>query len=177
MKHLQKNWWMMAVNGILAILFGAFALFSTETAMISISMYFGLLILVGGILLLLGAFDLRKKQKDYALTLAEAVVLIILGILILIFPKETLKVFLVIIGVWALLLGLFKIYIALAVKNMPEFRSILITGGLILLVIGLLLLVNPAFIAGIVLKIVGVVLLLVGIFTIYFSFKLKNVSA
>lgn len=167
----------MAVNGLLAILFGAFALFSTETAMVSISMYFGLLILVGGVLLLLGALDLRKNQKDYALTLAEAVALLILGILIMIFPKETLKIFLVIVGAWALLLGIFKIYVALAIKKMPEYRSILVLGGIILIVIGLLLLINPAFIAGIVLKIAGVILILIGIFLVYFSFKLKNIAS
>ena len=172
--NLQKNWWVLTVNGILAVLFGGLALFTSETMLLSISMYFGLLILVGGVLLLLGAFDQKKKKKDYSLMLTEGLVSIILGIIIIIYPGQTLKLFLIFIGVWALLLGIFKIYIAIAMRKILQFPYIMIIGGLLLLGIGFLLLLNPSYVAGFVLQLVGAIFVILGITLIYFSFTIKN---
>lgn len=172
--NLTKNWWILLVNGLLAILFGALALFATEALLLSISMYFGLLILIGGLLLLFGAFDKKKKQKSYTLMLAEAVISMILGLLIMIFPGETLKLFFVFIGIWALLLGLFKIFIAIIVQGMSGFRYMLIIGGVLLFAIGLLLVLDPTYVAGAILKIIGAVFIILGMLLVYFSFTVKN---
>ena len=172
--NLQKNWWVLTVNGLLAILFGAMALFATEALMLSISMYFGLLILIGGILLLIGAYDKQRKQKNYSMMLTEGIISVILGILIMVFPGTTLKLFFIFIGIWALLLGLFKIYVAIALRKMVEFRYMLILGGILLFAIGLVLLLDPAYVAGFILQAVGVIFIVLGMLLVYFSFVVKN---
>ncbi len=172
--NLQKNWWVLTLNGVLAVLFGGLALFASETMLLSISMYFGLLILVGGVLLLLGAFDQKRKEKNYSLMLTEGLVSIILGIIIIIYPGQTLRLFLIFIGVWALLLGIFKIYIGIAMRKIMQFPYIMIIGGLLLLGIGFLLLLDPAYVAGFVLQVVGAIFVILGIMLIYFSFVIKN---
>ena len=174
--NLQKNWWVLTMNGILAVLFGGLALFATEAMLLSISMYFGLLVLVGGVILLLGAFDQNRKKKNYTLILTEGIISIILGILIMIYPGQTLKLFLIFIGVWALLLGIFKIYIAIAMRKIIKFWYIMIIGGLLLLGIGFLLLLNPAYVAGFVLQVVGAIFIILGIILIYYSFAMKNLK-
>ena len=63
--NIKRNWWVLLVNGLLAILFGGLALFATEPLLLSISMYFGLLILIGGVLLLIGAYDKQRKEDEY----------------------------------------------------------------------------------------------------------------
>lgn len=175
--RIQKNWWILLVNGLLAIFFGALALFATEALMLSISMYFGLLILIGGIMLLIGAIDKQRKQKEYALMMTEAVISIILGILIMIFPGKTLQIFFIFIGIWSLLLGLFKIYLGIIARQMKEFRVMLIIGGIVLFAIGLLLLLDPAYVVGLVLKIVGAVFVLLGMILVYYSFIVRNRKA
>ncbi len=172
--NLQKNWWVLTINGLLAILFGAMALFATEAVMESISMYFGLLILIGGILLLVGAYDKQRKKINYSLMITEGIILVVLGILIMIFPKEAVKLFLIFIGVWALMLGLFKIYIAIVLRNMVNFQYILLLGGIILFVIGLILLLNPDYVAGLIMQIVGSIFVIFGMVLVYFSFVVKN---
>ena len=172
--NLHKNWWVLTVNGVLAILFGGLALFATEAMLLSISMYFGLLVLVGGVILLLGAFDQKQKKKNYSLLFIEGLISIILGILIMIFPGQTLKLFLIFIGVWALLLGIFKIYIAIVMRKILQFPYIMIIGGLLWLGIGFLMLLNPAYVAGFVLQVVGAIFVVLGITLMYFSFTVKN---
>jgi len=165
------------VNGLLAIFFGALALFATEALMLSISMYFGLLILIGGIMLLIGAIDKQRKQKEYSLMMTEAVISIILGILIMIFPGKTLQIFFIFIGIWSLLLGLFKIYLGIIARQMKEFRAMLVIGGIVLFAIGLLLLLDPAYVVGFVLKVVGAIFVLLGMILVYYSFTVRKRKA
>ncbi len=172
--NLQKNWWVILFNGLLAILFGALALFATDSLMLSISIYFGLLILIGGILLLLGAWDQQRKDKNHAMMLTEGIISTLLGILIMVFPGETLKLFYIFIGIWALLLGLFKIYLGIILRKKSEFRYMFIFGGIIMFAIGLLLLLDPHYVAGLILKIVGGIFIILGMLLVYFSFIAKN---
>jgi uncharacterized membrane protein HdeD (DUF308 family) len=174
---LQKHWWIMAINGILAILFGALALYDSETVMISISQYFGLLILIGGILLFFGALDQRRKQKDYTLMVVEATVMIILGILIMVFPLQTLRVFLILVGIWALLLGLAKLYLGISLGKDFGSRYVFIFGGLFFAVIGLVLLIDPVWIGSHLLRLFGFIFVILGMMLVYFSFKIKNFKA
>lgn len=171
---ITKNWWVLLINGLLAIFFGGLALFATDALMLSISMYFGLLVLIGGILLLFGAWDKQRKQGNYSMMLTEGVVSAILGILIMIFPGQTVKLFLIFIGIWALLLGLFKIYIAVVLKGQNNYRLMFIFGGILLFVIGLVMLLDPAYVAGVVLQIVGVIFVIMGMLLVYFSFVVKG---
>jgi len=175
-ENLKKNWWMLTVNGVIAILFGALSLFATEALLISISMYFGLLILIGGVLLLLGAFDMKRREKNYSMMLTESIVTIVIGLLIMIFPGESLRLFLIFIGIWALLLGIFKIYIAITFGKMLEYRFLLIIGGIILFAIGLILLLNPSYVAGFILQVFGAIFIILGMVLIYYSFAIKNAN-
>ena len=172
--NIKRNWWVLLMNGLLAILFGGLALFATEALMLSISMYFGLLILIGGILLLIGAYDKQRKDKNYTLMLTEGFVSAVLGILIMVFPGQTLQLFFIFIGIWSLLLGLFKIYVGIVLRKMTEFRYMFILGGILLFAIGLVLLLDPAYVAGMILKIVGAIFVVLGMMMVYTSFAVKN---
>ena len=172
--NLQKNWWVFTINGLLAILFGALALLDSENVMQSIAIYFGLLILIGGILLLVGAYGKQRKKINYSLMITEGIISVVLGVLIMLFPEQAVRLFLIFIGVWALILGLFKIYIAIVLTNMVNFRYILLLGGIILIAIGLTVLLNPTYVAGFILQIVGAVFVILGMVLVYFSFVVKN---
>jgi len=174
--NLKKNWWVLLINGLIAVLFGALALFATHQTLESIQIYFGLLIVIGGVLLLFGAYDKYKKEKSFSLMLTEGLMSVLLGGLIMLFPGQSLRIFLIFIGIWALLLGLFKIFIAINMRGMPGFRNVLIFGGILLFGIGLLLLLDPTYVAGAVLKIVGAVFIVLGMILIYYSFMIRSLK-
>lgn len=175
-KSLQKNWWILTINGLLAILLGVFALFDSESLLISISMYFGVLILIGGLLLLLGAYDFKKKQKKYEMLLIEGIAMSVVGLLIIIFPHETLKLFLLLIGVWAFLTGLLKIYLAASLGSAFGYRIALMISGILFLIIGLALLIDPIWIAAHLMIIFGSIFVVIGILTIYFSLMIRKLN-
>lgn len=175
--NMQKHWWIIAINGLLAILFGVLALYDSETMMISISKYFGLLVLIGGVLLLIGALDYRKKHKEYILMMAEAFIMIILGILIMVFPAQTIKVFLILIGIWSFLLGLAKLYIGLALGKEFSARYFFILGGILFAAIGLVLLIDPIWVGSHLLRVFGLIFIVLGMVLAYNSFMLKRLKA
>ena len=166
----------MTINGVLALLFGAFALFDSENLLISLSKYFGLLVMIAGLLLLLAAWDQRKKKKKYQMLILEGGAMAVVGLLILIFPLATLKLFLLLIGVWALFTGLMKIYLAASLGSGFPYRNVMFISGTLFSLIGLALLIDPTWIATHVLILFGIVLIIVGIMTIYFSFMIKKVK-
>lgn len=171
---LQKNWWVLTLNGVIAILIGGLAIFASDSLMKTVSTFLGLLILVGGLLLLLGAYDLKRKKADYALMLTEGVVAGIVGVLIMIFPMQTVKIFFIFIGVWAILIGLMQVYMAIVMRSILENNYILIIGGFLLAGIGLFLLLRPEMVAGVFLQIVGGVVVVLGILLIYYSFIIRH---
>ena len=172
--NVQKNWWVLAVNGLLAVIFGGLAVFASEDLMKTISTFIGLLILVGGLLLLLGAYDLRRKHHDYALMLTEGVIATVVGILIMIFPLQTINIFIIFIGVWALFMGLLQIYLAIIMRKVLSNIYVLIIGGLILCGIGIVMLINPEIVAGYVMTVLGIVLIVLGMLLVYYAFVIKR---
>ena len=94
----------------------------------------------------------------------------------MLFPEQSLRIFLIFIGIWALMLGLFKIFIAISLRSIDSFRYVLIFGGILLFGIGLLLLLDPTYVAGAVLKIVGAVFVVLGMILIYYSFLGRNLK-
>lgn len=174
--NLKKNWWVLLINGLIAVLFGALAMFATHKMLESIQIYFGLLIVIGGVLLLFGAYDKYKKDRSFSIMLTEGIASVLLGALIMLFPEQSLRIFLIFIGIWALMLGLFKIFIAISLRSIDSFRYVLIFGGILLFGIGLLLLLDPTYVAGAVLKIVGAVFVVLGMILIYYSFLVRNLK-
>lgn len=166
----------MAINGVLAILFGALALFDSENLMISISKYFGLLVIIGGVLLVMAALDSRRRQKAFSLMMAEGIIMLIIGILIMAFPAQTLKVFLILVGIWAFLLGLAKLYIGLAIGREFSTRYIFIFGGILFAAIGLILLIDPLWTGSNVLKVFGFIFVVLGMGLVYNAFMLRRVK-
>lgn len=174
---MQKHWWVMAINGLLAIIFGALALYDSEAMMITISKYFGFLIIIGGVLLLFGALDYKRKHKEYGLMMAEAIIMLVLGILIVVFPVQTLKVFLILVGIWAFLLGLAKIYVGLSLGRDFGARYFFSIGGTLFAIIGLVMLIDPIWIGSHMLKIFALIFIVMGMVLIYNSFVLKKMKS
>lgn len=174
--NLKKNWWVLLINGLIAVLFGALAMFATNEMLESIQIYFGLLIVIGGLMLLFGAYNKYKKDRSFSIMLTEGIVSVLLGALIMLFPEQSLRIFLIFIGIWAVLLGLFKIFIAISIRDMDSFKYALIIGGILLFGIGLLLLLDPTYVAGAVLKIIGAVFVVLGMILIYYSFMVRNLK-
>lgn len=175
-KKGKKNWWFLVINGLIAILFGIFLLFF-DTDMIKVLMvYIGIGVAVIGAILLVAAIRNIKADKQAGMLLFESILTIVIGLILTLFPDFSLKFFLIIIGVWAVILGIVQLAILINIKEKMASKNILLFNGLLTIVLGVMLFFDPITTAGFLLKILGFFAILFGIMMIYFGFVLKTLK-
>jgi len=172
----KKNWWFLVINGLIAILFGVFLLFFDTDLIRVLMMYIGIGVTLVGVILLLAAIGNIKKDKKAGMLLFESILTVVIGLVLLLFPTFSMKFFLVIIGVWAVILGIVQLAILINIREKFASKNILLFNGLLTIVLGVMLFFDPVTTAGVLLKILGVFAILFGILMIYFGFLLKTLK-
>ena len=172
--NISQRWTLLAANGVIAVIFGVLAIFVPGPMLLTVVTYFGIVILLLGAAMLVGGILTLRNGLDYGTDLAEAIVLMIIGVLLTFYTRQSLKIFVIIIGSWAILIGLMQLFIAF--KLNPELNgknTLLINGGLSL-VFGIILFFNPFQAAVFVLVLTGILAIAVGTILIIVAMKMKN---
>lgn len=167
------NWWVLAFNGLIALLFGLLAIFSPLDTLKVVVMYFGIVMLIVGVAMLFGVYSSMKNKLNYGTDLISAIVTIGLGVVLTFFTSKTLEIFVIVVGIWAIMLGVGQLIIMAALESKGDKRFMLYS-GLFTLIFGVILFFNPFSMASIFVIIVGVMSTIIGIVLISFAFKLKN---
>lgn len=172
-KIYSGNWWILAFNGLIALLFGLLAIFSPIDTLKVVIMYFGIVMIIVALAMLFGVYASMKHKLEYGTDLISAVVTLVLGIVLAFFTERTLEIFVIVLGIWAIMLGIGQLFIMSALSSKGDKRFMLFS-GLFTLAFGILLFFNPFAMASIMIVIVGVMSSLIGVVLISFAFKLKN---
>lgn len=172
----KSNWIIFLVNGVIAILFGLLALLVPSETIKTMTIYFGLLILLGGLIMFYFSIKNLQAKKPYLLLMAEALFAILVGVIIVFYPKSTLQIFLIMIGIWASIMGLFQIIIAVQMKGKVTNHSMFTLNGVITLVFGLLLFFNPMGAIKALFIIIGLLALVAGLLLVYLGFKVRSIK-
>ena len=172
-----KNWWFLAVNGCIFTIFGVMLLFFTSESIKTILVYFGIVMLAGGAVMLLTGINNIRRDKAGAMILVESIVAVAIGIGLIFFPEVFAKLFLIMIGIWAIIIGIVQLVIMVNIKGEIANKNILLINGLLTIALGAVLLFNPFLWAIFLVKMIGVFAALFGILMIYFSLVLRRVKA
>ncbi len=166
LKHYRTT---LLINGIIAILFGLFAIFVPQETSKTIAMYFGIVLIIGGGFGLVNAIRLMKKNQEYISPLISSIVGFLVGLFIMIYTRRSLEIFAIIMGVWAVVLGFVQLFIALNLIPPGRNRNIIIFNCIITLLFGLILFFNPFNSIVALIFLVGAMALVFGGILIYFS--------
>ena len=167
---LQVPWWVVLLEGIIAILIGLFLLYKPAVTTIFLVQILGIFWLAEGILSVIGAliFSGNRLWK-----LLSGILSIIAGVLILMYPIYSpfivLTFFVIFIGVWAIINGIVKI--ALALKGGGWGTGII---GVLTIILGLLLLTNSLVGALFLPWIFGFFLVIGGIGAVIWGIKMRT---
>jgi len=172
----KKNWWFLAVNGLILVFFGVLLLWFTKPVIEILVFYFGLAILAGGIILLFAAIRNIIKDKQTGMILFESIISIAIGVIIMLSPGNSQAVFLVLTGIWAVIIGIVQLVILINVKKGITGKNLLLLNGLLTIGLGIVLFFNPFMMAAIMVKLFGVLALIFGVLMIYFSFAVKSIK-
>ncbi|MBN1158814.1 MAG: DUF308 domain-containing protein [Bacteroidales bacterium] len=167
MKQFKLNTWIFpGLHGFLAVLFGLIALLFPSITLIGLAIYFAIMIILGGLLLILSSVRMRSFKGGRYWQLLEGITGVLLGTVILIRPELSVAVFVAITGIWAMLLGLFFLVIYFR-KQLQEFEQyFFLIAGFISFIFGLLIALNPFKSSRIMMVLIGIYAIAYGIFSI-----------
>ena len=168
-----KNWSIITIKGIIAVIFGLVAILLSEGAVVYAIKTFGAILLISG-LLMFGLTLLVKNKKDQICSIMEGGIDILMGILIISGPNITSTYFLALIMIWISIMGLLQIYDGYRIRNLLNHWWILMFNGF-LAVLFAVLVFSQSFNSGLTLAIlIGLQALVLGSFLIISSIKLKQ---
>jgi uncharacterized membrane protein HdeD (DUF308 family) len=168
---LARYWWVLALRGVLAVLFGLFAFFVPGITLLSLVLLFGAYVLLDGIFDLVAAT--RSPSHHWALVL-EGIVGIIAGILTFFWPGITAMVLLYLIAFWAIFTGVLEIIAGIRLRQVLSDEIWLILMGVLSLLFGLFILIFPSAGALAVVYWIGAYALLFGIMLLALAFRLRS---
>ncbi len=171
-----KNWWFLAVNGLIFITLGGLLLFLTKESILTIIKYFGIFLLAGSVVLLFIGINNIRKDKSAAMLLIEAIAGTAIGLALLLFPQPTLDLFLMLIGIWAIIIGIIQLVIIVNTKGALVNKNAILINGLLTIALGIFLLFKPFDWAIFMGKIIGICAAIFGIMLVYLGFVLRAVK-
>jgi len=165
-------WWSFMLRGLLALGLGVSALIWPKLTL-------GLLVSLVGIFALLdGAAGLISgiRGRDLQTYLLPALVSLAVGAVLLFWPGVTVKLLLIILGIWALLHGVNLFLAGRSTDQTDPNRGLLLTIGLVLAVIGLVLIVWPGAGAVTISWLVAALAFVVGTMLVFLGLRLRQVK-
>ena len=118
--RLTRNWRLLALRGMIAVLFGLAALVWPGATLTALVLLFGAYALVDGLLaLIVSRLDRHEFDHGWVLLL-KGLAGIATGVLTLLWPSVTAQALLYLIAAWAILTGAFTVVAAVDLRNMVE---------------------------------------------------------
>lgn len=174
LENLTRNWWIYAVRGVLAIVFGVLAFARPEQALAALVLLFGSYAMVDGFFAMFtGIASIRYFSHWWALVL-EGVAGIVIGMLTFFYPSITAIVLLYFIAAWALITGIFEIVAAIQLRREITGEWMLVLGGLLSILFSVLLVVYPGAGAVSVVWVIAIYAIIFGTSEIILGFQMKG---
>jgi len=172
--QLFRNWWMVALRGVLAIIFGILALIWPDTTKLALVLLFGAFALTDGSLAVAVGIAMSKHFERWWALLLEGLTGIVIGILTFVWPNVTGLVLLFFIAAWAILTGIFEIVAAIQFRKVISGEWAMILSGLMSVLFGIVLFVFPAAGAVSLVWLIGIYTVTFGIMELIFAFRLRS---
>jgi uncharacterized membrane protein HdeD (DUF308 family) len=140
--QIGRSWTMWMVRGIVALLFGLVALISPFATLASLVMVAAAFIFVNGIFAFFSLFS-HRGSPFWSTSLLEALLGVLVGLALLLWPGIALLTFLYFMAGWAIFSGIFEMATAFRLRKVIEREWALGLAGLASIVFGVAILVFP----------------------------------
>jgi uncharacterized membrane protein HdeD (DUF308 family) len=141
---ISRDWWVFALRGIAAILFGILAFAQPGITLATLVILFGAYALVDGVALLIALARGEKDARRHAWSVGiMGVIGIGAAIVTFVWPGITALILLYVVAMWAITMGVFQVVSAIALRREIEGEFWMGLGGVVSVLFGILLVVSP----------------------------------
>ncbi|MEW5804131.1 MAG: HdeD family acid-resistance protein [bacterium] len=171
---LSRNWWVLLLRGIIAIMFGVLAWLKPGISLMALVLLFGAYTLADGILGVWLAIAGRKEDEHWWILLLWGFISIIVGILTFLTPSVTALALLIYIAIWAIATGVLEIVAAIRLRREIRGEWLLILVGIASVMFGALLMAKPGAGALALLWLIATYAVIFGVLLIILAFKART---
>lgn len=161
------------VSGLVAIIYGLLALLLPKDIIETVMLVSGICLTVAGVICFIISLRRKKLQLPWGLLLTEAIALVVLGVVAIVWSKETVKLLIFIIGLWSVIIGALMLGSIFRLRFIVN-RGFYLVSAILSILFGVLLMVNPFKSVEVFVVITGVLALLFGIIMMMFGFALRR---
>jgi uncharacterized membrane protein HdeD (DUF308 family) len=140
---LLRSWWLLALRGIIAILFGAAAILWPAITLVTLAALFAAFALLAGAVWLFGAIRNRHGDERWWLLLLLGAFSVGAGIIATLHPALTTIALIVLVGANAFVTGVLDVVVALRVRKHIKGELLLVLNGIASIVFGAIVLLFP----------------------------------
>ena len=170
---LARNWWLIALRGVVAILFGIVAFAAPQAFVLSLVFLFAAYMLVDGLFAIVGAVRAVQRHERWGFMLIEGIVNVVVGVAAVLVPAAAVWAFVLLLAAWALVTG--GLMIAAAFRlHLHYGRWWLGLGGLVSILFGIALILEPGMSALVLTWWIGAYTFAFGVLLLILAVKLRS---
>ncbi|HWV78820.1 MAG TPA: DUF308 domain-containing protein [Isoptericola sp.] len=172
----RRLWYWPVVRGVLALLFGLLAIFLPDKTPGLLVQVFGVFVLVDGLVSIVDGIR-RRGTSAGSVNTGIGIVSLVVGALMVFLPNFFLGFVLVLIAIWALLVGLLQLFVVPTMRRRGGASWVWnLVVGLLLVALAVVCFVNPSSaIVGLSI-VIGVLAVVIGIVMIVLGVKLRQLG-
>lgn len=170
---LARNWGLMLLRGVLAILFGVLAILWPGITLLTLVLLYAGFALADGVFSLIAAVRGGTPAPRWWLALV-GVMGIGVGIITIFYPQITMLVLLMFIAAWAVVTGALQIYGAIKLRHEIEGEWWLVASGVLSVLFGVMLVAWPMAGGLAIAFVIGTFAIIYGALMIGFALRLRK---
>lgn len=173
---LSRNWWVLLLRGLAAVIFGILTLTNPGISLASLTTLFGAYALADGVLGAWTALFDRDAQSNWVWLLLEGLLGIVVGLLVMFNPAMTTLLLIFYVAIRAMVTGLIEIFVAIRLRREIDNEWALIFAGAVSTLLGAYLIARPGAGAIAMAWLIGIYALVFGLLFVFLAFRVKSLA-
>jgi uncharacterized membrane protein HdeD (DUF308 family) len=173
MMILARNWWAVALRGLVGIAFGVFTFARPAAALAALVLVFGAYAFLDGLFSVIAALRGARRDRSWWTLLLSGLAGVLAGIGAVVLPALTARVLLYVIAVWAVVTGALEVTAAVRLREQIADEWLLGLSGVLSMLFGVLILIAPVAGALAVVLLIGAYTVLSGLVLLALGLRLR----
>jgi uncharacterized membrane protein HdeD (DUF308 family) len=174
METLARNWWVLVLRGVFALIFGIVAFLLPGATLLALVILFAAYMGVDGIMAIVLAIRRAQQRREWWPLVLEGIAGIGIAIITVIWPGVTALALLYLIAAWALVTGVMEIVAAIRLRKVIRGEFFLGLAGVASVAFGIIAILFPGEGARALVWLIGSYAILFGVLLIALGVRLRS---